>query len=787
MPNNRGARRAGRARGSSKKAQSALEYLLTYSWAILLVAIVVAVLYLFVFAPSNITPTTCVFTGGTYCQDIVFGSNTAQTSMAMFLTNTQSYAIAYPQVTLNYSGTSTTASCSPNLVLEGGAIICNVNVPIAAIALGSLVSGKLVLSAIPCPGADLSTCSSSSRQSYTGTFNTHVSPLLSSTPSSIAVTVGNATQAANGDLDPVNATVLLLGNPAQGATVSFTQSNSFATLGPSPTSTDSAGVAHAHISSTQTGYTLITANFIDDSNTVLVQFYTPASASVSISPSMKSTVCSGNGGTQVLTIDGSSYTCSQLPVNLNYNQNTQHSYTCISPVYGGTGTQYAATGASGCGASGGASGTFTVGASGTSCNLYCSYQTQYYLTNQASPSAGGSVSPSSQWYNSGTQVSISETPNAGYTFTGWTGSGSGSYTGSSSSNTVTMNGPITQTADYQSLISSSTTLLSTTTQSSSSTTQSTSISSTTTYQSSTTTPTTYQSSTTVSPTTTIFTPSCNTCYATTNPGCPGGCPYPYYFSDASCGALCPGNVCSGGYSSFECGTTPYGSTSISSTTTITQTCNGSYCCSTGTTACGNTYSCPAGWSCTGACQWKIYVDPLSGICAVEACGGVSNGATYLCQPESSTTTYQSSTTVGSTTTVCDSSFAGATPVLMADGQYKNIESIKPGDAVMSYDFKSGTLVPNIVVQVVNFTGKHVYLINGALQTDAGELFYVRGQGWVSAANLTVGDGITDPVSGGYILVSSIKMSDSNTTFYDALGTISNNFVAAGYLSDFCTS
>jgi hypothetical protein len=58
------------------------------------------------------------------------------------------------------------------------------------------------------------------------------------------------------------------------------------------------------------------------------------------------------------------------------------------------------------------------------------------------------VSPSSGWRNSGTAVSIRATPASGYIFTNWTGNGTGSYTGSANPSSITMGGPITETADF---------------------------------------------------------------------------------------------------------------------------------------------------------------------------------------------------------------------------------------------------------------------------------------------------------------------------------------------------
>src|SRR5208283_438868 len=70
----------------------------------------------------------------------------------------------------------------------------------------------------------------------------------------------------------------------------------------------------------------------------------------------------------------------------------------------------------------------------------------YYLTMSAG--AGGTVSPSSEWVNSGSSVTITATPSSGYYFSSWSGTGTGSYSGSSSSQTITVNNPITETAAF---------------------------------------------------------------------------------------------------------------------------------------------------------------------------------------------------------------------------------------------------------------------------------------------------------------------------------------------------
>jgi len=76
--------------------------------------------------------------------------------------------------------------------------------------------------------------------------------------------------------------------------------------------------------------------------------------------------------------------------------------------------------------------------------------TVYYMTMSTNH---GSVSPGSGWYDLGTTVAISATVSAGdgedYLWNGWTGTGTGSYTGlSNPANVGPINGPISETASF---------------------------------------------------------------------------------------------------------------------------------------------------------------------------------------------------------------------------------------------------------------------------------------------------------------------------------------------------
>src|ERR1043166_2611774 len=62
--------------------------------------------------------------------------------------------------------------------------------------------------------------------------------------------------------------------------------------------------------------------------------------------------------------------------------------------------------------------------------------------------AGGTVTPSSGWKNSGAAVSITAKPASGYTFSNWTGTSTGSYSGTNNPASITMNDPMSENASF---------------------------------------------------------------------------------------------------------------------------------------------------------------------------------------------------------------------------------------------------------------------------------------------------------------------------------------------------
>jgi len=137
------------------------------------------------------------------------------------------------------------------------------------------------------------------------------------------------------------------------------------------------------------------------------------------------------------SVDGPSYTTVQT---FSWQPGSSHTIATTSPQSGGTGVQYLWMNWSGGGAI-----SHTVAPTANT-TYTATFGTQYYLT--MSPATGGTVSPASGWKNSDSTVSITARPATNYTFTNWTGSGTGSYSGTNNPASITMGGPITETATF---------------------------------------------------------------------------------------------------------------------------------------------------------------------------------------------------------------------------------------------------------------------------------------------------------------------------------------------------
>ena len=151
---------------------------------------------------------------------------------------------------------------------------------------------------------------------------------------------------------------------------------------------------------------------------------------------VQATVQSNPAG-RSFSVDGISYTGTQ---RFSWDPGSSHTIATTSPQSGDTGFRYVYSKWSD-------GGTMAHTVTPTANKTYiATFNTQSYLT--MNHGTGGTVNPASGWKNSGTTVSITVTPASGYVFSNWIGSGAGSYTGTNNPASITMGGPITETATF---------------------------------------------------------------------------------------------------------------------------------------------------------------------------------------------------------------------------------------------------------------------------------------------------------------------------------------------------
>lgn len=187
----------------------------------------------------------------------------------------------------------------------------------------------------------------------------------------------------------------------------------------------------------------LAVNLIAD---VLHTFY----VSVSSKPSVSTIVFSASGLDEdvsgpVLIVDETQYFYDDLPKIFIWELGSTHSFQWVDTLYAGIGKQYSLTSVTGVSTS--RKGLIKI--LEEACYINATYVVKYYLKVEADPSDAGSVSPSSGWYEENSLVEMSASPNPGYEFVGWRGSGSGSYTGKDNPASIRVVAPIVETALFE--------------------------------------------------------------------------------------------------------------------------------------------------------------------------------------------------------------------------------------------------------------------------------------------------------------------------------------------------
>lgn len=139
------------------------------------------------------------------------------------------------------------------------------------------------------------------------------------------------------------------------------------------------------------------------------------------------------------SVDGTPYSSAQI---LTWTIGTSHTLTTTSTQNPTAGTQDNFVNWS----DGTTAVSDTVTATTGTTSFTASFGTSYQLTTAVTPAGSGTVSPATgAYYAQGTAVPLAATPNAGYSFTSWTGNVASS---SSASTTITMNAPQSVTANF---------------------------------------------------------------------------------------------------------------------------------------------------------------------------------------------------------------------------------------------------------------------------------------------------------------------------------------------------
>ena len=145
--------------GKKLKAQSAMEYLMTYGWAILIIAVVLGALFsLGVFSGTSLLGTSCIASSGYFCSDLVYNHANNQITATIGQNTGATYygvAILYaPQGTPTTNGIpsnsflsiSSISSLSGNTLASGQTV--SVSLPVSSaspVAVGTTTAGSIWL------------------------------------------------------------------------------------------------------------------------------------------------------------------------------------------------------------------------------------------------------------------------------------------------------------------------------------------------------------------------------------------------------------------------------------------------------------------------------------------------------------------------------------------------------------------------------------------------------------------------------------------------------------------
>jgi len=117
------------------KAQSAVEFLTTYAWAFLIIALFISVIVILatIKNPQEYSPSSCYITPELFCTGSVFSTNYSSSTFAIMFKNNMGVPLSFPQnsffvysPSLNYSYAGT---CNPSYLPKDGIETCIAKIP----------------------------------------------------------------------------------------------------------------------------------------------------------------------------------------------------------------------------------------------------------------------------------------------------------------------------------------------------------------------------------------------------------------------------------------------------------------------------------------------------------------------------------------------------------------------------------------------------------------------------------------------------------------------------------
>ena len=428
-----------RSKKRSKKEQISLEYMMIFAFAFLIVAVVIVYLYVTGVHNTTYTSSYCYLTPDMPCQGMyVIGNSVSPTNAKAYVIFTNEKGIGinvkpgsfyfYPSA----SNTVYSGECIPSNIPQGGVAICNVTVSNlnGGLSAGEQVNPKFNIAYSVCGNNYCNGLSTNAPVfNTTGTGTTYVAM---SAPSLYYVTV---------ESNSINVTVDGV-DYAPGSKLAVFKGIRYTLFGVVPagynfgTWTSTGGISIDSSSSQTTAFTAsangtiygsvakITSSTSSTSTTSTTSSVLYYQLNEYANPSTDGTVAPGTGSYPA----GSSVTLSATP-NTGYHF---LDWTCY-----------------GTGCYSGTSSSATLVMDTASIQETANFAiNSYTFTESANPSAGGTVTPGSGTYTYGSSVTLGETPDTGYHFVDWTCSGTGCYSGTSTSPTIIIDGLITETANF---------------------------------------------------------------------------------------------------------------------------------------------------------------------------------------------------------------------------------------------------------------------------------------------------------------------------------------------------